>query len=115
LTISEASRHALHARLAEVLGEEEAVVLMEHLPPVGWGDVATKRDIDQLAVATKRDIDHLGIQLRGELAELRGELLAAMGQLRFDMGAQVRVMYVGMVATMLSSIGAVAAAVALVR
>jgi hypothetical protein len=31
-----------------VLGQDHATVLMEHLPPVGWGDVATKRDLDHL-------------------------------------------------------------------
>ena len=32
----------------EALGEREAATLMEHLPPVGRADVATKRDLDQL-------------------------------------------------------------------
>ncbi|MGC8627359.1 MAG: hypothetical protein ACP5VR_07360 [Acidimicrobiales bacterium] len=40
----------MYNRLAEVLGPEDAVTLMEHLPPVGWADVATKRDIDVLSV-----------------------------------------------------------------
>lgn len=45
MLIDEASRHALHNRLDEVLGPDEAVCLMAHLPPVGWADVATKQDL----------------------------------------------------------------------
>ena len=48
MAISEESRHHLYQRLEEVLGPSEATVLMEHLPPVGWADVATKRDLDAL-------------------------------------------------------------------
>ena len=46
MAISEESRHHLYQRLEQVLGPSEATVLMEHLPPVGWADVATRRDLD---------------------------------------------------------------------
>ena len=57
MSVDERSRHKLHARLEQVLGPEEAAVLMEHLPPVGWADVATKRDLDQLSVLMKRALE----------------------------------------------------------
>jgi hypothetical protein len=49
MAITEQGRHRMYERLEEVLGREEAAVLMEHLPPVGWADVATKRDLDHFA------------------------------------------------------------------
>ena len=53
MAITEATRHQLHEALITTLGEEEATILMEHLPPVGWADVATKADIEHLSVATR--------------------------------------------------------------
>jgi hypothetical protein len=67
MTIDERSRHQLFARLEEVLGSDEATTLMEHLPPLGWADVATKRDLDQFAVATKRDLDQFAVATKRDL------------------------------------------------
>jgi hypothetical protein len=57
MSISEADRHQLIRLLSEAITPEGAALLMEHLPPVGWADVATKRDVDALAAITKRDLD----------------------------------------------------------
>jgi hypothetical protein len=48
MALTETSRHQLFQRLEESLGPEAAATLMEHLPPVGWSDVATRRDLDHL-------------------------------------------------------------------
>jgi len=48
MSIDERSRHEMYQRLEAVLGVEAASTLMEHLPPVGWADVATKRDLELL-------------------------------------------------------------------
>ena len=48
MVVDERSRHELYRRLEEVLGPEAATTLIEHLPPVGWADVATKHDLTGL-------------------------------------------------------------------
>lgn len=45
MAVDERSRHELYRRLEEVLGPDAATTLIEHLPPVGWADVATKNDL----------------------------------------------------------------------
>lgn len=48
MSITNEDRYHLQERATEVLGTKEGAPLMELLPPVGWADVATKRDLDQL-------------------------------------------------------------------
>ena len=62
MALDERARHELFLRLERALGPESAETLMELLPPVGWADVATKRDLDALRHQV--------------LADFRGELLA---------------------------------------
>lgn len=90
MAITEETRHRLYQRLEGFLGPEEATILMEHLPPVGWADVATKRDLDQFAAITKRDVDHLGTELRLEMGNLGAGLRLEMAAFRADIQRDMR-------------------------
>jgi hypothetical protein len=59
VAITEESRHRLYERLEEVLGREDANTMMEHLPPVGWSDVATKSDLAHLEASMRKEFERL--------------------------------------------------------
>jgi len=88
MAIDERTRHQLFLRLEEVLGDDEANTLMEHLPPVGWADVVTKHDLD----------------LRLELSEER--MMRALAEtasgLRSEMNTQSRLLFLGNVGLMIT-------------
>ena len=67
---NEDDRHRLHQHLEEVLGRDDANTLMEHLPPTGWANVATKDDVEHLRVSTTHHLDQLRAQMVHEF-ELR--------------------------------------------
>jgi len=48
MTITEAQRFEMHLGLRKSMGDDVANILMEHLPPSGWTDVARKHDITLL-------------------------------------------------------------------
>jgi hypothetical protein len=80
VAITEQSRHRMYKHLEEIMGVEDAGVLMEHLPPVGWADVATKRDLDMLRLEWRADLAN-GFRLQtfallGGFAVINGIMLA---------------------------------------
>ena len=81
MAIDERARYHLYQRLEEHLGAEAASTLMEHLPPTGWADVATKRDLDHLGALTQRDLD----SVRAGINELGGQLRLEMRDVALDL------------------------------
>ncbi len=72
MTIDERQRYQLHQSLETHLGPESAATLMAHLPPVGWADVATKRDLDNLGHQLRAEIAGVRIEIAGVCTEIAG-------------------------------------------
>jgi len=85
MTIDERQRHQLHEAARRTLGDDAAVTLMEMLPPVGWADVTTKRDLDHFAEVLRLELATTQAGLRTEMAGLRTE----MADLRTEVTAAV--------------------------
>jgi len=105
MVVDEGQRRALHQRLSEVLGVDQADVLMEQLPPSGWGDVARRTDLDHLERVLHLEIGAVEARLRGEIRELRGEIGTLRGEmngirgdLKDDMAKQTRTVVIAMAA-----------------
>ena len=79
---NEDDRYRLHQHLEEVLGRDDANTLMEHLPPTGWANFATKDDVEHLRVSTTHHLDQLRAQMvhEFELRDVRFERI----ELRFQ-------------------------------
>ena len=58
MAIDERTRHEMYLGLEQLLGPQVADALMEHLPPVGWAEVATKHDLAAFE-------DRLGLRFDG--------------------------------------------------
>ncbi len=81
MSVDERKRHQLYNRAVEVLGEEEAEILMAHLPPGGYPNLATKQDI----VLLKQDI----AVLKQDIAVLRQEMAALARELKRELNEEV--------------------------
>jgi len=92
MSVTERQRHELHEWAKRVGDQEVAATLMELLPPVGWADVATKRDLGHLEAQLRSEMSVLRHELSGvrsdlqvEIAGLRAELRTGMAEVRSEM------------------------------
>lgn len=102
MTIDERTRHRLHRKLEEVLGSQEAAVLMEHLPPVGWADVATKHDLGHLREVLDAKIDGFESRVEAKLEGAKHEILATV---RAELIRQTHTMVMAQAGTVLAVAG----------
>ena len=82
MAVDERRRHEMYLAFEELVGGEVATTMMEHLPPVGWADVATKHDLD-------REIQILRAEMHAGFAELRGEMHGGFADLRGELRGEI--------------------------
>ena len=89
MSITERQRAELYRAVEEHVGQGPADTLMALLPPVGWADVATKRDLDQLRdevfmhMASKADLQALRADVERSLREQTRTMLFGLAGLNF--------------------------------
>ncbi len=96
MAMTERTRHTLYTEAIRSLGEEAANVLMETLPPVGWGDVATRQYVDHKFDLVDQRFDYLTRELK---EFVRAEIGSAIS-------TQTRSIIYANVATICSLVGA---------
>jgi hypothetical protein len=98
-------RRRLYDALEHTLGHDPASILMAHLPPVGWAELATKGDL----VGVRGEM----AEVRGEIAEVRGEIAEVRGEvseLRGEIKAMLPRLITANIASMIGVAGLVLAA-----
>jgi hypothetical protein len=109
MAVDEASRHHLFNRLEEVLGREDAAVLMSSLPPVGMDQLVTRSDL--VLVRTKLDLLRQDVdRVRLDIERLREDVErqidssrnATLAEIRRDISNQTRTIVVSLVAVVVS-------------
>lgn len=67
MAVDERRRHQMYLALEELVGGEVASTMMEHLPPVGWADVATAHGVGQEVALVRADMQAGFAELRAEI------------------------------------------------
>ncbi len=124
MSVTEFERHQIFQWYEAAMGSELASIMMNLVPPVGWGEVATRHDVAALGSGVRGEMAVLRSELRGEMSELRGEMAALGSELRGEMSELrgevkagnaelLRTLFFAMVASNATLVGLVFAAVKL--
>jgi hypothetical protein len=106
MAVEERSRRQLQEALMDTIGPEHTDTLLSYLPPTGWADVATTRDLDAMRAEMRGEIG----ELRGEISGLRGELHSEISELRAEMHHGFRVQFYSLAGLMVGMLALVVAA-----
>jgi hypothetical protein len=89
MAIDEPARHHLYVTLEQVLGDEDANTLMQHLPPVGWADVTTKPDLDHVDRAMRSDLQRVESSVHARIDQVEATINAKIDQVETSLGARI--------------------------
>lgn len=74
---------------------------MGHLPPTGWAEVPTKRDLDHLEASTRGDVERFQAPTRADIEQLETAVRGDIEQLASATRAELQAVRADLLATML--------------
>jgi hypothetical protein len=85
MTSTDNDRRTLHSAFEAACGKLPAEILMEHLPPAGWRNLATKDDLALARFEIQVEIEKLRTEIYIELEKLRAGLHVGLEKLRTEL------------------------------
>jgi hypothetical protein len=89
MTTTDNDRRILHSAFEKACGPRPAEILMEHLPPAGWRDLATKSDVESasllLRTEMRTEFANVRTEMRTEFANIRTEMRTEFANVRTEM------------------------------
>ena len=101
MAITDSQRTDVHNCLRDLMGQEMADIMMELLPPVGWGEVVRRQDVNGLGISLRaelsetrsdlqREIQAVGHELKTEISEVRSELKIEIQEVRSELKTEIQ-------------------------
>ena len=95
MTLDETTRFRITNKFVGILGDEDAVKLMDGIPPIDWDRFATKDDIAAATLLTKAEMELEFANFRTEVAvqfaDVRTEMRTGFANLRVEFAHSMRV------------------------
>jgi len=95
MTLDETTRFRITKKFVGILGDEDAVKLMDAIPPIDWDRFATKDDITAATILTKTEMELEFANFRTEVAvqfaELQTEMRTGFANVRAEFAHSMRI------------------------
>ncbi|MEY3691629.1 MAG: hypothetical protein RJB57_1285 [Actinomycetota bacterium] len=77
MTTTDNDRRIVHSAFEKACGARPAEILMEHLPPAGWRDLATRRDVESASLLRTELVAGMGKGFRTQTWKMIGAVVAS--------------------------------------
>ena len=89
MALTHAQRTSMFNTLAEVMGQDDAETLMQHLPPSGWDNVATKDDLRAGFAEVTKAMTEGFAQAAVERADIKAQAASELADIKVQAASEL--------------------------